>query len=87
MKIRQAKTDEFTAIAKLDRVAWRDSFKGNFIPDGEHVWRIWVEYALTIVAVDNENKIIGVALAFPCNNKTYSVHKLMVDKAHRGKWR
>jgi len=84
MKIRKAKTDEFTAIAKLDRVAWRESFKGDFIPDGEHVWRIWVEYALTIVAVDNENKIIGVALAFPCNNGTYDVHKLMVDKAHRG---
>ena len=85
MKFRKAKTSEFTAIAKLDREAWKESFKGTYIPDGEHVWRIWVEYALTIVAVDEQENIVGVALAFPCNNGTYDVHKLMVDKAHRGK--
>ena len=85
MRIRKAKTSEFTAIAVLDRVAWKESFKGEFIPDGEHVWRIWVEYALTIVAVDDEGEIIGVSLAFPCNNETYAIHKLMVDKAYRGK--
>jgi len=85
MKFRKAKTSEFTAIAKLDREAWKESFKGTYIPDGEHVWRIWVEYALTIVAVDEQESILGVALAFPCNNGTYDVHKLMVDKAHRGK--
>ncbi len=85
MKFRKAKTSEFTAIAELDREAWKESFKGTYIPDGEHVWRIWVEYALTIVAVDEQENIVGVALAFPCNNKTYAVHKLMVEKAHRGK--
>ncbi len=38
MNFRKAKTSEFTAIAELDRVAWLESFKGEFIPDGEHAW-------------------------------------------------
>jgi len=29
MKIRKAKIDEFTAIAKLDRVAWRETYQLN----------------------------------------------------------
>lgn len=84
MEFRKAKTTEFTDIARLDRVAWLESFKGEFIPDGEHVWRIWVEYALTFVAVE-EGKIVGVSLAFPCNDGKYDVHKLFVAKEHRGK--
>jgi phosphinothricin acetyltransferase len=85
MKIRKAKISEFTAIAKLDRVAWLESFKGEFIPDGEHVWRIWVEFASTFVALDEEDNIIGASLAFPCNHGVYNVHKLFVAKEHRGK--
>ena len=85
MQIRKAKISEFTAIAKLDRVAWLESFKGEFIPDGEHVWRIWVEFASTFVAVDEKNNIIGASLAFPCNHGVYNVHKLFVAKEHRGK--
>ncbi|CAA6798830.1 MAG: Putative acetyltransferase [uncultured Sulfurovum sp.] len=84
MEFRKAKTTEFTAIAKLDRVAWLESFKGDFIPDGEHVWRIWVEYALTFVAVE-KGEIIGASLAFPCNDGQYSVHKLFVAKHQRTK--
>lgn len=67
MRYRKAKTTEFTAIAQLDREAWKESFKGEFIPDGEHAWRLWVEYALTFVAVEEE-KIIGASLAFACDN-------------------
>jgi len=85
IQIRKAKISEFTAIAKLDRVAWLESFKGEFIPDGEHVWRIWVEFASTFVAVDKEENIIGASLAFPCNHGVYNVHKLFVAKEHRGK--
>ena len=85
MNFRKAKTSEFTAIAELDRVAWLESFKGEFIPDGEHAWRLWVEYALTFVALEND-KIIGVSLAFPCTDDSYAIHKLFVDKSYRGKW-
>ena len=74
MNYRKA-TTEFAEIAKLDRIAWLDSFKGEFIPDGEHVWRVWVEYALTFVAVDNE-KIIGVSLAFPCTDDSYAIFRM-----------
>ena len=68
----------------LDRLAWLESFKGEFIPDGEHAWRLWVEYALTFVAVE-DGQIIGASLAFPCNYGEYAVHKLFVAKEHRGK--
>jgi GNAT superfamily N-acetyltransferase len=53
--------------------------------NGEHVWRIWVEFASTFVAVDEEEKVIGASLAFPCNHGIYNVHKLFVAKEHRGK--
>ena len=85
MKIRKAKISEFTAIAELDRVAWLESFKGEFIPVGEHVWRIWVEFASTFVALDDEGNIVGTSLAFPCNDGLYAVHKLFVAKEYRGK--
>ena len=84
MNIRKSKNSDFKVIAKLDREAWKDSFKGEFIPDGEHVWRIWVEYSLTYVLVDDEDIILGTAIAFECMNKEYAIHKLFVDKAYRG---
>ncbi len=84
MNFRKAKNIEFIEIAKLDRVAWLESFKGEFIPDGEHIWRLWVEYALTFVAIENK-KIVGVSLAFLASDDTYAIHKLFVDKAYRGK--
>ena len=82
--IRRAKPRDFLAIAALDRVAWKRNRHGAFIPDGEHVWRIWCEYALMYVAVRGE-RLAGAILAFPCHNGRYCLHKVMVAEECRGR--
>lgn len=85
MEIRAANTEDFLAIASLDRVAWRDSVHGEFIPDGEHVWRIWCEHAFTYVAVDESGGVRGAAVAFPCRGTAHCLHKVIVDASSRGR--
>jgi len=73
---------DFLEIARLDRVAWRGNRCGEHIPDGEHVWRVWVEHTLVFCA-KNENIIVGVAAAFPCVSSQYCLHKIFVDHDFR----
>jgi len=40
---------DFLAVAALDRVAWQGEHD-RYIPDGEHVWRVWCEHALVMIA-------------------------------------
>jgi [ribosomal protein S18]-alanine N-acetyltransferase len=72
---------DFFAIADLDRDVWARDYP--FIPDGEHVWRIWVEYGLVYCA-ELDGQIIGGIVAFPTTTGTYCVHKAFVKAAHRG---
>ncbi|SMN10903.1 putative acetyltransferase [uncultured Candidatus Thioglobus sp.] len=80
--IRQAKNADFLQISELDRISWGDKSVNRYIPDGEHVWRLWVEYALVFCCFDND-KIIGVSLAFPTVRNLFAVHKIFVDKSYR----
>ncbi|MFW6145839.1 MAG: GNAT family N-acetyltransferase [Planctomycetota bacterium] len=82
--IRTATPDDFLAIAALDRRAWRANRRGEFIPDGEHVWRCWCEYAVALVATDGA-AVVGAGVAFPCTDGRYAVHKIFVDPARRGR--
>ena len=76
---------DFLAVAALDRVAWQSSPDSEFIPDGEHVWRIWCEHALTYVArAGTDGVLLGVVVAFPCVDGPYCLHKVMVTEAARG---
>ena len=75
--LRQAEPNDFLAIAALDRVVWKDSANSEYIPDGEHVWRLWVEHALVYVAVEDE-EVIGAALSFPSVSGDYFLHKVFV---------
>jgi ribosomal protein S18 acetylase RimI-like enzyme len=84
MEIRCAQTRDLVAIATLDRKAWKGNKNADFIPDGEHAWRIWIEHALVFCAVDSE-AVIGAVLAFPCRNGLYCLHKVFVDPDHRGR--
>ena len=52
--IRKSKISDFLEISELDRQAWRDNRNSDFIPDGEHVWRLWVEYSTVFVAEYNK---------------------------------
>lgn len=84
IKIQPAKALDFIAIAALDRIAWKEGIDSEFIPDGEHAWRVWTEHALTFIARDTNADIIGVVLAFPTIRQGYCLHKIMVVKKHRG---
>jgi len=80
----KAEGEDFLGIAALDRSAWRDGRHPERIPDGEHVWRVWVAGAYVYVARDG-NQVVGAIVAFPTRQGTLFVHKVMVDKAWRGR--
>lgn len=84
MQIRRARHGDFLAIAQLDRRAWTNNRNNQFIADGEHVWRIWVEHALTFCAIQ-EGQIVGAIIAFACESGQYCVHKVFVDNRLRGR--
>jgi ribosomal-protein-alanine N-acetyltransferase len=87
MEIRRATPRDFLAIAALDRDAWRGGKAAEFIPDGEHAWRIWVEHALVYCAgsgVGEGWQLAGAVLAFPAIEGSYCLHKAFVDVARRG---
>lgn len=83
--IRRAVPRDFLAIAALDRTAWRRNTNAEFVPDGEHAWRIWCEYALVFVAGDADGHTVGAILAFPTVQNIHCLHKVMVDERLRGK--
>ena len=80
----RAQTKDFLGIADLDRHAWSDSRYGECIPDGEHVWRVWVAGAYVYVARDGV-QVVGAIVAFPTCEETLFVHKVMVDERYRGR--
>ncbi|MHC4884614.1 MAG: GNAT family N-acetyltransferase [Planctomycetota bacterium] len=82
-RIQRATPSQSQAIAALDRVAWAQNRNTEFVPDGEHAWRIWCEHALTYVAVVDET-VEGAILAFPCLDGRLFIHKVMVGEALRG---
>ena len=46
--IEPARCGDFLNIAALDRIAWLHTGE-KYIADGEHVWRVWCEYATVLV--------------------------------------
>jgi len=79
----RAKSGDFLAIAALDRQAWKSCINSEFIPDGEHAWRIWVDWALVYIARRNL-ELVGAVLAFPVITGAYCVHKVMIVDGCRG---
>lgn len=85
MLLTRARPADFLDIALLDRRAWKQNRHSERIPDGEHAWRIWVQYALTLKAEDAENGILGAALAFPTQQNGYFLHKIIVEPTLRNR--
>ena len=81
MKIRRAVPADFSELAALDREVWQNF---EFIPDGEHVWRLWTEHAVVSCA-EVDSRIVGAILAFPCANGSYCIHKVFIKEEFRGK--
>jgi [ribosomal protein S18]-alanine N-acetyltransferase len=88
MRYRRATPQDFLAIADLDRRAWVKNRNAEFIPDGEHVWRLWCEHGLTFCALTEDGNggesLVGAIVAFPCLDGRYCVHKAFVEESLRG---
>lgn len=90
-EIRIAQADEFLDVAALDRIAW-PAMNDTFIPDGEHIWRVWCDYANLLVAVVKDREplseshlIAGALVMFPTKQHEQVLHKIMVHPICRGK--
>lgn len=90
IRIEQAQAGDYLKVAALDRIAWPDE-PNVFIPDGEHVWRLWCEYAsLSIARTEACTKgqcgdIVGAAVRFPTSTGSSFLHKVMVHPSVRGR--
>ena len=86
-----AETDEFLDVAALDRIAWPD-LPETFIPDGEHIWRVWCDHATLLVAkvtdrepLSHTNQVAGALVMFPTTGRELFLHKVMVHPVCRGR--
>ncbi len=88
--IEDAVASDFLCVAALDRIAWPKA-PDTFIPDGEHVWRVWCEHATVLVArlaegdrLSDSQDVAGALVMFPTNQQETFLHKIMVHPHCRG---
>lgn len=89
--IEPAQANDYLQIAALDRFAW-PVIPDVFIPDGEHIWRVWSDTATLLVARVTDgspplcvsNDIAGALIQFPTNKGELFLHKVMVHPDCRG---
>lgn len=89
-EIGEATPEEFLAVGALDRLAW-PAAPDTFIPDGEHIWRIWCDFATLLVArasgeqtLPETGTIAGAVVMFPTRQGELCLHKIMVHPHCRG---
>ena len=89
-QIEVAAPSDFLNVAALDRIAWPDE-PDTFIPDGEHIWRVWCDHAMLLVArfsdapaLSTSNDIAGALVMFPTSAAENLLHKIMVHPDCRG---
>ena len=90
-RIERGSADDFLDVAALDRIAWPE-LPDTFIPDGEHIWRVWCDYAVLLVAkVENReplsesHDIAGSLVMFPTSTNELFLHKIMVHPICRNR--
>ena len=89
-RIETANASDFLAIASLDRIAWPD-VPDTFIPDGEHIWRVWCDHATMLIArslgtsrLSDSLDIVAALVMFPTKQQEIFLHKIMVHPSCRG---
>ena len=89
-RIEPAIASDYLAVAALDRLAWPEEPE-TFIPDGEHIWRVWADHAIVLVARRTDDAtlpatgaIAGAVGMFPTNRGEQFLHKIMVHPDCRG---
>jgi len=83
--IEPATDRDYLHVAALDRISWPIA-PDLFIPDGEHIWRIWCDMATLLVARQSEGSdslsesgdIAGALVMFPTHSSELCLHKIMV---------
>lgn len=70
----------FLEVAALDRRAWGSGPGSQFVPDGEHAWRVWAEYSYLAVALGDSGEVVGALLGFDTSNGAHFAHKMFVDE-------
>lgn len=88
--IEPARNADFLNVAALDRIAWLHTGE-PFIADGEHVWRVWCQYARVLVArrpperpLSDTHDVAGALVVFPTDAGECFLHKIMVHPELRG---
>ena len=82
-QVKKAGIEDFLEIARLDREAWKENRHSEHIPDGEHIWRLWVEYSTVFVAVVS-GRIVGAAALFKADEGClYLLHKIFIVREFR----
>lgn len=88
--IEAAVSQDFLQVSALDRIAWLHTGH-TYIPDGEHVWRVWCEYAIVLVArlresnLSESGNIAGSLVMFRTHTDEEFLHKIMVHPDMRGR--
>ena len=90
IRIEPAHATDYLNVAALDRLAW-PIVPDVFIPDGEHIWRVWSDTATLLVArrtnaapLSESNDIAGALVQFPTKQGELFLHKIMVHPDCRG---
>ena len=91
MRIEAAKSTDYLNVAALDRIAW-PIVPDVFIPDGEHIWRVWSDVATLLIArrandappLGESHDIAGALVQFPTKQGELFLHKIMVHPDCRG---
>ncbi len=84
IEYRKVLPNDFLQISEIDRLSWKENENSEFIPDGEHAWRLWCEYAV-VFGCFKDDRIIGAALTFKSEfEELYAIHKIFVLNEHRG---
>jgi phosphinothricin acetyltransferase len=91
VRIEPAFARDYLGIAALDRMAW-PAAPNTFIPDGEHIWRVWSDTATLLVArvaddqrhLSESHDIAGALVMFPTQQGELFLHKIMVHPVCRG---
>jgi len=80
--IEKAKAEDFSAISSLDLSIAEYSHNSIYLVDSTQAWRTWIDYDFTFKAVDHNNEIIGIVVAFPVRNKGWCIHKVLVSNEY-----
>jgi phosphinothricin acetyltransferase len=88
--VENAEPTDFLGVAALDRIAW-PAAPETFIPDGEHIWRVWRDHGTLLVVraaepttLPDTADIAGGLVMFPTAGGETFLHKIMVHPLCRG---